>query len=116
MTGHAADAAEAAEFGKAAVASLVVAQSAAEKPTEEHGAAVPIIVVLVVVMVMLLMVVVMVVLLHDHYLRLGRWLRIDYLRLGCIVDRRWGLVWLVRKLLILVGSVVWSIALVCVHF
>ena len=67
-------------------------------------------------MVMVLVVVVMVVLLHDHYLRLGRWLRIDYLRLGCIVDRRWGLVWLVRKLLILVGSVVWSIALVCVHF
>ena len=72
--------------------------------------------VLVVVMVMILVVVVMVVLLHDHYLRLGRWLRIDYLRLGCIVDRRRGLVWLVRKLLILVGSVVWSIALVCVHF
>ena len=109
MTGHAADAAEAAEFGKAAVASLVVAQSAAEEPTEEHGAAISIIVVLVMVMVM-------VVLLHDHYLRLGRWLRIDYLRLGCIVDRRRGLVWLVRKLLILVGSVVWSVALVCVHF
>ncbi len=72
--------------------------------------------VLVVVMVMVLVVVVMMVLLHDHYLRLGRWLRIDYLRLGCIVDRRRGLVWLVRKLLILVGSVVWSIALVCVHF